>query len=45
MEIAGSELVVAVGNLLQKAGSPEIAAERLRADLHHDLTARLGLSR
>ena len=43
VEIAGSELVVAVGNLLQKAGRPEIAAERLRSDLHHDLTARLGL--
>ena len=33
VEIAGSELVVAVGNLLQKAGRPEIAAERLRSDL------------
>jgi hypothetical protein len=44
VEIAGSELVVAVGNLLQKAGRPEVAAERLRADLHRDLTARLGLS-
>jgi len=43
VEIAGSELVVAVGNLLQKAGHPEIAAERLRADLRSDLTARLGL--
>ena len=43
VEIAGSELVVAVGNLLQKAGRPEIAAERLRTDLHHDLRHRLGL--
>ncbi len=43
VEIAGSELVVAVGNLLQKAGRPEVAAERLRADLHNDLSARLGL--
>ena len=37
VEIAGSELVVAVGNLLQKSGRPETAAERLRSDLHHDL--------
>ncbi|HMK11019.1 MAG TPA: hypothetical protein VK461_05540, partial [Acidimicrobiales bacterium] len=43
VEIAGSELVVAVGNLLQKTGRPQAAAERLRADLHRDLTSRLGI--
>ncbi|HMK11316.1 MAG TPA: DUF4350 domain-containing protein [Acidimicrobiales bacterium] len=44
VEIAGSELVVAVGNLLQKAGRPQAAAERLREDLHRDLTNRLGIA-
>ena len=43
VEIAGSELVVAVGNLLQKAGRPDAAAERLRTELHRDLVNRLGL--
>ncbi len=43
VEIAGSELVVAVGNLLQKAGRPDAAAERLRSELHRDLVNRLGL--
>jgi hypothetical protein len=44
VQIAASELVVAVGNLLQKSGRPEAAAERLRADLHRELVGRLGLS-
>ena len=44
VEIAGSELVVAVGNLLQKAERPQAAAERLREDLRRDLTNRLGLT-
>jgi hypothetical protein len=43
VEIAGSELVVAVGGLMQKAGRPEAAATQLRNDLRRDLTARLGL--
>ena len=43
VEIAGSELVVAVGNLMQKAGRPEAAASQLRDDLRRDLTSRLGL--
>ena len=43
VEIAGSELVVAVGNLMQKAGRPEAAASQLRDDLRRDLTTRLGL--
>lgn len=43
VEIAGSELVVAVGGLMQKAGRPEAAAAQLRNDLRRDLTTRLGL--
>ena len=43
VQIAGSELVVAVGNLMQKAGRPEAAASQLRDDLRRDLTSRLGL--
>jgi len=44
VQIAASELVVAVGNLLQKSGRPEAAAQRLRADLHRELVGRLGMS-
>ena len=44
VQIAGSELVVAVGNLMQKAGRPEAAASQLRDDLRRDLTSRLGLA-
>ena len=44
VQIAASELVVAVGNLLQKSGKPEAAAARLRADLHRELVGRLGVS-
>ena len=41
--IAGSELVSAVGNLLQQTRNPGRAAEILRADLRRALTDRLGL--
>jgi hypothetical protein len=41
--LAGSELVVAVGNLLQRAGSRHQAAALLRADLHRELADWLGL--
>ena len=44
VQIAASELVVAVGNLLQKSGRPEAAAARMRADLHRELVGRLGAS-
>ena len=42
VEIAGSELVVAVGDLLRRKGSPERAAATLRADAREVLAARLG---
>ncbi len=42
VEIAGSELVVAVGDLLRRKGSPERAAAILRADAREVLAARLG---
>jgi hypothetical protein len=41
--LAGSELVVAVGELLQRAKGRDQAASVLRADLHRWLTERLGL--
>lgn len=41
--LPGSELVVSVGNLLQRAGSRGRAAELLAGDLRRDLAARLGL--
>jgi hypothetical protein len=41
--VAGSELVSAVGGLLQRAGSPQHAADLLRNDLRRDLVSRLGL--
>jgi hypothetical protein len=43
VELPGSELVVAVGHLLQRANAAPQAAEMLRADLRRDLTDRLGL--
>jgi hypothetical protein len=43
VDIAGSELVVAVGNLLQQQRSPERAAQLLRSDLRRRLSERLGL--
>lgn len=44
VEIAGSELVLAVGQLLQQAHDPNQAAARLRADLRRQLGERLGLA-
>jgi hypothetical protein len=41
--IPGSELVSAVGNLLQQTKSPDRAAAVLRADLRRRLGERLGL--
>ena len=43
VELAGSELVVAVGNLMQVAKRRDHAAALLRAELRTDLTRRLGL--
>lgn len=43
VELSSSELVVAVGNLLQQAGARSQAAQALRADLHRRLAERLGL--
>lgn len=42
VEIAGSELVVAVGDLLRRKGSPDRAAAALRRDTREVLAARLG---
>lgn len=42
VEIAGSELVVAVGDLLRRQGSPGRAAEQLRAETRRVLAERLG---
>lgn len=41
--VAGSELVAAVGNLLDRTRSPDHAARLLRADLHRFLADHLGL--
>jgi uncharacterized protein DUF4350 len=41
--VAGSELVAAVGSLLDRSGSPQHAAELLRADLRRFLGDRLGV--
>lgn len=41
--VAGSELVAAVGSLLDRSGSPDHAAEVLRADLRRFLADRLGV--
>lgn len=43
VEIDGSELVVAVGQLLQQAKRPQHAADLLRADTRRRLGERLGL--
>lgn len=43
VELPGSELVVAVGNLYQHAAARRRAAEALRADLRRALAERLGL--
>jgi len=44
VQISGSELVSAVGNLLQQSHDPDRAARALRADLRRQLTERLGLA-
>lgn len=43
VQIPGSELVSAVGNLLQQTSSPDRAATVLRADVRRRLCERLGL--
>jgi hypothetical protein len=43
VELPASELVVAVGNLLQQAGHQEAAGNLLRDDLRRSLAERLGL--
>lgn len=43
VEIAGSELVVAVGDLLRRKGSPQRAADVLRAATRRELARRLGV--
>ena len=43
VQIAGSELVAAVGNLLQQTHDPDRAARLLRSDLRRRLCERLGL--
>jgi hypothetical protein len=45
VQLEGSELVVAVGHLLQRSGDPDRAATVLRRDLHRRLTDRIGLPR
>ena len=43
VDIAGSELVLAVGQLLQQAKSPQRAADLLRTDVRRRVAERLGL--
>jgi hypothetical protein len=43
VQIGGSELVGAVGNLMQQTHDPDRAARLLRADLRRRLAERLGL--
>jgi hypothetical protein len=43
VKVAGSELVSAVGGLLERSKSPQHAADVLRAELRRDLTVHLGL--
>lgn len=43
VEVAGSELVEAVGGLLRRSGSPQGAAEVVRAETVRSLGARLGV--
>lgn len=44
VKVASSELVAAVGGLLKRTGSPQHAADTLRADLRRDLVHGLGLA-
>ena len=43
VEVAGSELVAAVGDLLRRRGNPQRAAATVRADTRRVLAERLGL--
>lgn len=45
VEVPGSELTVAVGNLLARAGTTQHAADLIRAGLRRDLGERFGLPR
>lgn len=44
VEVAGSELVAAVGGLLEVSDAPERAAHLLRADLRRDIGVRFGVA-
>lgn len=44
VKVASSELVAAVGGLLERSGSPQHAADMLRSDLRRELVGGLGLS-
>ncbi len=44
VDLAGSELVVAVGNLLERTGRRDVAAGSLRGDFRHWLAQRFGMS-
>ena len=43
VDVPGSELVLATGNLLQQARSRDAAGAMLRMQLHRDLASRMGL--
>ena len=43
VKVAGSELVSAVGGLLERSKSPQHAADVMRADLRRDLILHLGI--
>ena len=43
VRLPGSELVIAVGHLLQRTGSAQRAAQLLRGDLRRELAQRLGV--
>jgi hypothetical protein len=45
VDLPGSELVVAVGHLLQRAGAMAQTVDALRADVRRELSERLGLPR
>jgi hypothetical protein len=44
VQLAGSELVAAVGNLMTQRRDPDLAASLLRSDLRRELCGRLGLA-
>ncbi|HEY8546521.1 MAG TPA: DUF4350 domain-containing protein [Acidimicrobiales bacterium] len=43
VKVAASELVAAMGGMLERSGSPQHAADVLRAELRRELVTRLGL--